>query len=184
MQTEALGRDAVMMLSHRFVRHIEDRSEALASGLLHKLQRSTRTEAFRKVPPDELTDRVSEIYRHLGEWLLDKSESDIEQRYTQIGVRRAQQGVTLSQLIWAIMLTKDNLWEFILDDSYPDRPIEVFGKQELLQLLDQFFERAIYSAAVGYESAAEAKVEEKARHEKPDRKRWALHQPTDAPACR
>src|SRR5208283_708099 len=106
MQTEALGRDAVMMLSHRFVRHIEDRSEALASGLLHKLQRSTRTEAFRKVPPDELTDRVSEIYRHLGEWLLDKSESDIEQRYTQIGVRRAQQGVPLSQLIWAIMLTK------------------------------------------------------------------------------
>jgi len=55
-------------------------------------------------------------------------------------------------------LTKDNLWEFILDDSYPDRPIEVFGKQELLQLLDQFFELAIYSAAVGYELAAEAKV--------------------------
>jgi len=147
-----------MMLSHRFVRHIEDRSDALASGLLHKIQRSARTEAFRKVPPAELTGRVSEIYRHLGEWLLDKSESDIEKRYTEIGIRRAQQGVPLSQLIWAIMLTKDNLWEFILDDSYPDRPIEVFGKQELLQLLDQFFERAIYSAALGYELAAEARV--------------------------
>jgi hypothetical protein len=158
MKTETLGRDAVMMLSNRLVRRIEDRSDALASGLLHKIQRSARTEAFRKVPPDELTDRVSEIYRHLGEWLLDKSEADIEHRYTQIGTRRAQQGVPLSQLIWAIMLTKDNLWEFILDDSYPDRPIEVFGKQELLQLLDQFFELAIYSAAVGYELAAEAKV--------------------------
>jgi len=165
MNTETLGRDAVMMLSHRFVRHIEDRSDALASGLLHKLQRSARTEAFRKVPPDELTGRVSEIYRHLGEWLLDKSEADIEQRYTQIGTRRAQQGVPLSQLIWAIILTKDNLWEFILDDSCPDRPIEVFGKQELLQLLDQFFERAIYSAAVGYEWAAEknARAESKTR---------------------
>ena len=158
MKTATLGRDAVMMLSHRFVRLIEDRSDALASGLLHKVQRSVHTEAFRKVPPDELTDRVSEIYHHLGEWLLDKSEADIEQLYTQIGTRRAQQGVPLSQLIWAIMLTKDNLWEFILDDSYPDRPIEVFGKQELLQLLDQFFELAIYSAAVGYELAAEAKV--------------------------
>ncbi|MGA2237197.1 MAG: hypothetical protein ABSG23_17185 [Terriglobales bacterium] len=158
MKTETLGRDAVMMLSHRFVRHIEERSDALAISLLHKIQRSARTEAFRKVPPDELTDRVSEIYRHLGEWLLDKSEADIEELYTQIGTRRAQQGVPLSQLIWAIMLTKDNLWEFILDDSYPDRPIEVFGKQELLQLLDQFFELAIYSAAVGYELAAEAKV--------------------------
>ena len=46
-----------MMLSHRFVRHIEERSDALASGLLHKIQRSARTEAFRKVPPDELTGR-------------------------------------------------------------------------------------------------------------------------------
>ena len=165
MKTETLGRDAVMMLSHRFVRHIEDRSDALANGLLHKVQRSDRTEAFIKVPQEELTQRVYEIYRHLGEWLLDKSEADIEHRYTQIGARRAQQGVPLSQVIWAIILTKDNLWEFILDDSYPDRPIEVFGKQELLQLLDQFFERAIYSAAVGCEWAAEkaGRMETKAR---------------------
>jgi hypothetical protein len=139
-------------------------SDALANGLLHKIQHSRRTEAFRKVPPHELTGRVSEIYQHLGEWLLDKSEADIEKRYSEIGFRRAHQGVPLSQLIWAIMLTKDNLWEFILEDSYPDRPIEVFGKQELLQLLDQFFERAIYAAALGYELAAEAKM--KAEHKR------------------
>ncbi len=166
MKTETLAKDAVMMLSHRFVRHIEDRSDALASGLLRKIQQSARTEAFRKIPPYELTDRVSEIYRNLGEWLLDKSQADIEQRYTQIGARRARQGVPLSQLIWALMLTKDNLWEFILDDSDADRPIEVFGKQELLQLLDQFFELAIYSAAVGYELAAEAKVKAESKTRK------------------
>jgi len=158
MKTATMGRDAVMMLSHRFVRLIEDHSDALASGLLHKIQRSVRTEAFSKVPPDELKERVSEIYRHLGEWLLEKSEADIEQHYTQIGTRRAQQGVPLSQVIWAIILTKDNLWEFILDESYPDRPVDIFGKQELLQLLDQFFDLAIHATAVGYEWAAEAKV--------------------------
>lgn len=165
MKTATLGRDAVMMLSHRFVRLIEDHSDALASGLLHKIQRSVRTEAFSKVPTDELKERVSEIYRHLGEWLMEKSEADIEQRYTQVGTRRAQQGVPLSQVIWALILTKDNLWEFILDESYPDRPVDIFGKQELLQLLDQFFDRAIHAAAVGYEWAAEAKVraESKAR---------------------
>lgn len=156
MKTATLGRDAVMMLSHRFVRLIEDHSDALGSSLLHKVQRSAHTEAFHKVPPDELKQRVCEIYQHLGEWLLDKSEADIEHRYTEIGTRRAEQGVPLSQVIWAIILTKDNLWEFILDESYPDRPVEVFGKQELLQLLDQFFDRAIYSAAMGYEWAAEA----------------------------
>jgi len=155
MKTATPGRDAVMMLSHRFVRLIEDHSDALANGLLHRVQRSVRTAAYRAIPPEELSQRVYEIYRHLGEWLLDKSESEIEQRYTQIGARRAEQGVPLSQLIWAIMLTKDNLWDFVLDESYPDRPVEVFGKQELLQLLDQFFDHAIYSASVGYEWATE-----------------------------
>jgi len=161
MKTETLGRDAVTMLSYRFVRLIEDRSDALARGLLNKVQRSARTETFcSRIPPDEITQRAYEIYRHLGEWLLDKSESDIERRFTQVGARRAQQGVPLSQVIWAIILTKDNLWEFILDESYPDRPVELFGKQELLQLLDQFFDLAIHAAAVGYEGAAEAKVGE------------------------
>lgn len=155
MKTATLGRDAVTMLSHRFVRLIEDHSETLAKGLLHKIQRSVRTEAFHRVPPDEVTQRVSEIYHHIGEWLLDKSELEIEERYTEIGARRAQQGVPLSQLVWAITLTKENLWDFILDESCPDRPIELFGKQELLQLLDQFFDCAIYSAVVGYELAIE-----------------------------
>jgi len=145
-----------MIITYRFVRLIEDHSDSLASSLLRKVQESPRTESYGKVPNEDLKQRVAEIYRHLGEWLLHKNEADIEERYTEIGVRRARQGVPLSELIWAIVLTKQNLWEFILDESYPDRPVEILGKQELLQLLDQFFDRAIHSASVGYEWATEA----------------------------
>ena len=52
-----------------------------------------------------------------------------------------------------IILTKENLWEFLKHESVLDRPTEVFGELEMLQLLDQFFDRAIYYAAVGYEQA-------------------------------
>ncbi len=146
-----------MIITYRFVRLIEDHSDALATSLLHKVQTSARTESYcDRVPAGDLKHRVYEIYRHLGEWLLHKNEADIEERYTAIGSRRAQQGVPLSELIWAIVLTKHNLWEFILDEAYPDRPVEILGRQELLQLLDQFFDRAIHSAAVGYEWAMEA----------------------------
>ena len=145
-----------MMLTNRLVRLIEKNSDRLATGLLNKVQRSERLETYCNVPPEELKERVYEIYVHLGEWLLNKSDADVEERYSQIGTRRAQQGVPLSQLIWAIVLTKDNLWEFIIDESAPDRVVEIFGKQELLQLLDQFFDRAIYAAAVGYEWAVQA----------------------------
>ncbi len=145
-----------MIITYRFVRLIEDHSDALASSLLKKVQQSVHCQGFGKVPPEELKDRVCGIYRHLGEWLLHKNETDIEQRYMEIGKRRAQQGVPLSEVIWAIVLTKHNLWEFVLDEAYPDRPVEILGKQELLQLLDQFFDRAVHAAAVGYERAVEA----------------------------
>jgi hypothetical protein len=147
--------EAAMIITYRFVRLIEDHSDVLATNLLRKVQQSPRTENYCKVPPEDLKHRVYEIYRHLGEWLLHKNEADIEERYTAIGNRRAQQEVPLSELIWAIVLTKQTLWEFILDEAYPDRPVEILGRQELLQLLDQFFDRAIHSAAVGYEWATE-----------------------------
>jgi hypothetical protein len=117
---------------------------------------SERAGSYRNVPPVELKEVVGEIYRHLGTWLLDKSESDVEQRYMAIGTRRAEQNVPLCELVWVIVLTKRNLWEFIEDVAFPGRAVEVSEKQELVQLLDQFFDEAIHGAVVGYEWATEA----------------------------
>ena len=139
------------MLAYRLVRLIETHSDALANGLLEKVQNSEIAAEYGSVPPEELKQRVYEIYRHLGDWLLGKSEFDIEKRYTEIGVKRAQQHVPLSGLTWAIILTKENLWEFLKKESVLDRPAEVFGELEMLQLLDTFFDRALYYAAIGYE---------------------------------
>ncbi|HTR64801.1 MAG TPA: protoglobin domain-containing protein [Terriglobales bacterium] len=148
-----------MMLTYRLVHLIETHSDALAHGLLSKVQESPHTRDYcRNVPSDELKQRVYEIYRHLGEWLVGSSAGDVAERYMQIGARRARQEVPLSQLIWAIILTKENLWEYILNESSPDRVVEIFGKQELLQLLDKFFDQAIYFAAVGHERAMEETV--------------------------
>ncbi len=141
------------MLTYRLVRLTETHSDVLANGLLRKVQQSERTRGYCNVPPEELRQRVFEIYRHLGEWLLDKSEREVEQRYMEIGTRRAEQRVPLSDLVWAIVLTKENLWEFITDESIPERPVELFGRLELVQVLDQFFDRAIHAAVVGYERA-------------------------------
>ena len=139
------------MLAYRFLRLVETHSDALAAGLLEKTQSSPLLPDYRNVPPEELKQRVYEIYRHLAEWLLGKSGLDIEKRYLEIGERRAKQGVPLSQLVWAIMLTKKNLWDFVMHEAVLDRPAEISGELEVEQLLDQFFDRAIYHAVVGYE---------------------------------
>lgn len=143
-----------MLLAYRLVRLIEAHSDQLARNLLQNVKDSDKTSAYiTHVPQEELRSRVSEVYKNLGEWLLGKTEADVQHRYEEIGARRAAQQVPLTQLISALVLTKDTLWEFLLREAVVERPVEVFGELELLQLLDQFFDRAIYYAAVGYEQA-------------------------------
>jgi len=149
-----------MMLLYRLVRLIETHSQALAANLLEKVQNSEHTRNYCNVPPEELKERVYEIYRHLGEWLIGKTEFDIEKRYLEIGERRAQQHVPLSQVAMVIILTKENLWDFLKKESVIDRPVEVFGELEMLQMLEQFFDHAIFYAAVGYERAVASGVTE------------------------
>lgn len=142
-----------MMLAYRLVRLIELHSEGLAQSLRKKMEACHRCPDYKNVPPSELTHLVSEMYKNLGEWLLGKTEADIEHRYRAIGAKRAQQKVPLAQVIWVIALVKENLWEYLKNENVMERPAEIFGELEMLQLLEQFFDRAQYYAAVGYEEA-------------------------------
>lgn len=149
-----------MMFSYRLVRLIESHADALAAGLEEKVHGSAQIIHFRQIPAHELRERVYEIYRHLGEWLLGKNELDIEHRYREIGGRRAKQGIPFSEVIHAIVLTKENLWEFLKSEAVIDHAIEIMGELELLQMLEMFFDRAIYYAAVGYEEEVARQVHE------------------------
>lgn len=140
------------VLGWRLVRLIETHSDDLARGLLERIRNSERCRHYvEKVPPEELGQRVYEIYRHLGEWLLRKTESDVEHRYIAIGERRASQGVALSHLIFVISATKEHLWEYVAKESQTDRALELFQELKLFQFVEQFFDRAAYFAAIGYE---------------------------------
>ena len=142
-----------MLLAYRLVRLIETHADRLAKGLLVKLQASGKSPDFTKVSAQEFEQRVYEIYDHLGEWLLGKKEEDVARRYTEIGRRRRMQGVPLSQLMEAIMLTREHLWEYLKREADIEKPVEVFGELEMMELLEQFFDRAMYYAALGYEQA-------------------------------
>src|SRR5215469_8785752 len=115
-----------MMTLYRLVHLIETHSNELASCLLQRVRCSEATLDYHLVPDEDLRDRVYEIYRHLGDWLITRDEFDLEQRYEKIGARRALQDVPFSQVAWAIVLTKDNLWDFLQKHAEMERPVEVF----------------------------------------------------------
>jgi len=152
------------MFAVRLVQLIEAHADKLSQGLMHKLENSERcSELLRKVPAEELRKRTFEIYHNVSDWLLNKTESEIEERYTGLGMRRARQSVPFSHLLWAVTATKEHLWEYLEKEGLLEEPVELLGEMELLHSLELFFDRALYFAAIGYETARKDDVAPAAR---------------------
>ena len=94
----------------------------------------------------------------MSDWLLTKTENDLEVVYKALGARRASQGVSMAALTWAILLTKEHLWSFLEWEGVHGGLHNVFGELELLRQLEQFFDRAVYHATAGYEEALAARA--------------------------
>ncbi len=146
------------MFALRLVNLIEDHADKLSEGLINKLKHSdTCSEMLSSVPAHELKSRAYEIYRNLTDWMLNKTSSEIEERYIGIGARRAHQGVPFSQFLYAIHATKEHLWEFLQQEGLLE-PGELIAEMELLRSMEHFFDRAIYFAAIGYESVLQGEL--------------------------
>jgi hypothetical protein len=145
------------MLGIRLVRLIEKHSEDIAGGLTARLRTSERTPGYHNLREDELRTSVTALYSHLEDWLLKKTDSDIEQHFKDVGAKRALDGIPSSELAWALMMSKSQLWTFVYREAAAEKALELYSELEFLETLDRFFDRAIYYALIGYEQRARVK---------------------------
>jgi hypothetical protein len=138
-----------MTMLERFIHLIETHSQELTSALIDRVQTSYATPDYKNVGEDDLRKLVLGVYGRLGDWLLTKDELDLERRYLRIGATRAKENIPFSQVAWVIVLVKDNLCEFLEKEVLQEMPLDAFGEHEIRSLLDHFFDRAIYYAAMG-----------------------------------
>jgi hypothetical protein len=150
-----------LMIALKLVRLIEQHSEELSKSLLEKVDDCSKCAELKKgVPRKELEGRVFEVYQHLSDWLLTKTEHDIFLTYTALGRRRFEQGVPFHQFVWGLMLIKQNLWDFMEREVVEESAFHLRGEFELLRMLDQFYDRVMYYSALGYWEAEEFRQRE------------------------
>src|ERR1017187_4499162 len=101
-----------MLLAYRLVKLIESHSDGLARTLHNRYRQCDKCSAYANVPDSELTEKVYDVYRHLGERLQKEAEADVERRYHEVGAQRAARGVPASQVVWMISLVRENLWDY------------------------------------------------------------------------
>jgi hypothetical protein len=51
------------------------------------------------------------------------------------------------------MLPRDHLWHFLEQEGLADNIVELHGERELHQMLNQFFDRAVYYGILGYDES-------------------------------
>lgn len=142
------------MLSVHFARLIENHSSELADGLARRLHTSEQTTAYRNIPIDTLKEQLQDLYENLSLWLTTKTEAEIQERYSEAGRRRARQGIPVGQFSWAVIMSKEYLWQFLLREAMADHALALLTEIDFLMLMEQFFDRALYYGVSAYEQQA------------------------------
>lgn len=144
------------MFSTRLVAMIEDHAEQLSAGVIGELQRHPRTSSYHHFSTSELHDRAYDVYHNLGKWLTRGSEGEIEASYTELGRRRCEEGIPLSEVTFALLLIQDHLLHYVSRSGLSDSALDLYQEMDLIRVVAQFFDRAIYYTVRGYEVGAYA----------------------------
>jgi hypothetical protein len=144
-------------LSDRLIKTIESNAGEFARGTVKQLQSNPRTESYHKLSSTEMYDRIYEIHHDLGRWLWEKSDQAVQARFNQVGEKRCKEGVPLDEVLWALVLTKERLLEYLGAFGLVDSAVELYQQQEFDRLIGHFFDRALCYTAEGYGRQASAK---------------------------
>ena len=159
------------MLGARLLSLIQSHAGPLTSETLEDLITNDRTPSFRQLRVPELESRIALLFNNLATWIGDPSDESVRREYEEMGATRFRQSVPLSELVYAIILTKKHLRRHIrehgLVDFAGDRvapvellPLELHSIQELNYQVGEFFDRALFHLTRGYEAEAARHVRE------------------------
>lgn len=142
-----------MLLSTRLVRMIEDHAETLTQGIVETLRTNPRTTSYRRLDESDIHRRPYEVYRKLAKWLTEFSDEEIERSYHNLGALRFAEDIPLTEVVYALNLTKYHLRDYINASGIIDSAIALAQEQELQFLIGRFFDKAIYYTVQAYEES-------------------------------
>ncbi len=145
------------MISHRLIEQIHESANRLTNDLIERLQTDPSCPAYRTIPRERLIALKDDLYQNLGRWISYRSKSAVRSRYVKLGRERYLEGIPLSELIFALSVTKSMLVDFIRH-CVPGRPEELNLEYDLVISIGEFFDEAIFFAATGYEDAYQAQL--------------------------
>jgi len=132
---------------------IEDQADELTAMMVRRVRESPRMAGYQRFGDADLGARARLVYANLGRWLGETSDKLVEEEYFRLGKLRCEERIPLSEVVWALLLTRRDLWEFI-ELKGGDTTAGLRHQLDLELLVVRFFDRAILHVVRGYESGA------------------------------
>lgn len=153
------------MIASKLVELLELHAERFTGDVVRDLVTNERTRGFRAVDPEDLTQRTFQIVHHLGNWIGAPTSEMVHAEFADWGRRRFNEGIPLSEIMYAVLLLKQHMRRYFLDNALLEAvfpgveddfvlPMQLYGLQELNGRLSLFFDEALYHLACGYEAEA------------------------------
>jgi hypothetical protein len=139
------------MLATQLIRLIEAHADELVRAVIRDIRTNPRTSSFSRVPESELTERLLDLYRHLGDWIGEQTDDRIESYYAEIGRRRFNALVPLADAVYALIVIEQHLRRFVREHGLSRSVVELYSEEQLHQMVWSFFDRAVYFMVKGYE---------------------------------
>ncbi|HEX7139276.1 MAG TPA: hypothetical protein VF219_15585 [Vicinamibacterales bacterium] len=153
------------MIAAKLIELIEIHANRLTKDVTRDLVTNARTRGFQAVPREDLEQRVYQLFHHLGNWIGNPKSVEVEAEFAGWGRRRFDQSIPLSEIVYAVIILKQHLRQYIRDNGLVDAafpriegdyllPMHLHSLQDLNARVGEFFDEALYHLARGYEAEA------------------------------
>lgn len=142
------------MIYRKFIVLVEDHSELLTQNWIHSIKNNPSTEGYKRLPYDILHGRIFDVYNRLGNWLSEDEPKykKTAEHFMRLGRERASEGLKASEVISALLLSRDILWKYISNSGLISNSLEIHQALEFYEKIVLFFDKAAYYVSLGYES--------------------------------
>lgn len=139
--------------SHKLVQLIERDAHELTANWLQDVRKNSNLPTYKCYDEKELYQRAFRVYSQLGRWISHETTTDeIRVYWTSLGRQRREEGFALSEIILSLEMIRRHLWQKVQGEGLLDTALDLLQAIELYNRVMLFFDRAIYYAALGYET--------------------------------
>lgn len=149
------------MLSDKLAWMLEKQADRLTRSWVNMLKSNPNTASYHKIEDESLIQRIHEVYQKLSLWLdWEVSSRDLARFFMMIGQERHRDELPLSEVIYAVVLARRNLYEHIKEESVLKDSLDLQRLIEFNSRVTYFFDKAAFFVIKGYEGFSERVEEE------------------------